>query len=91
VVSAIRISRGKSPFVGDKNHFSHRLVERGMSRRTAVLCLYLVTAATSVAAIVLPHVANTIAACLILVQTLLILGVVMLLEQHPLPRGADRR
>jgi len=26
VVSIIRISRGKSPFVGDTNHFSHRLV-----------------------------------------------------------------
>ncbi len=28
VVSAIRLSRGKSPFVGDTNHFSHRLVAR---------------------------------------------------------------
>src|SRR4029079_11274686 len=35
VVSMIRLSRGKSPFVGDTNHFSHRLVARGMSRRTA--------------------------------------------------------
>ena len=83
VVSAIRLSRGKSPFVGDKNHFSHRLVERGMSRRTAVLCLYLVTAATSIAAIVLPHVHNGFVASLIVVQTILILGGVMLLEMHP--------
>jgi UDP-GlcNAc:undecaprenyl-phosphate GlcNAc-1-phosphate transferase len=85
VVSIIRISRGKSPFVGDTNHFSHRLVARGMSRRTAVLCLYLLTAATSVAAIVLPHVRETFAAVLIFAQTVLILGVVALLEQHPLP------
>jgi UDP-GlcNAc:undecaprenyl-phosphate GlcNAc-1-phosphate transferase len=85
VVSLIRISRGKSPFVGDTNHFSHRLVARGMSRRTAVLCLYLLTAATSVAAIILPHVENRFAAVLIFCQTLLILGVVALLEQHPLP------
>jgi UDP-GlcNAc:undecaprenyl-phosphate GlcNAc-1-phosphate transferase len=85
VVSIIRISRGKSPFVGDTNHFSHRLVARGMSRRTAVLCLYLITAATSVAAIVLPHVQDRFAAVLIFVQTLLVLGVVALLEQHPLP------
>ena len=56
VVSIIRLLRGKSPFVGDTNHFSHRLVARGMSRRTAVLCLYLITASTSVAAILLPHV-----------------------------------
>ncbi len=85
VVSAIRMSRGKSPFVGDTNHFSHRLVARGMSRRTAVLCLYLATAATAIAAILLPHVHSAIGAILIFCQTLLILGVVALLEQHPLP------
>ena len=84
VVSAIRLGRGRSPFVGDTNHFSHRLVARGMSRRTAVLCLYLVTAATSVAAVVLPHVDRAFAP-LIFVQTVLILGMVLLLEQHPLP------
>jgi hypothetical protein len=56
-----------------------------MSKRTAVLCLWLVTAATSVAAIVLPHVGSSFAAVLLFVQTLLILGVVLLLEQHPLP------
>jgi UDP-GlcNAc:undecaprenyl-phosphate GlcNAc-1-phosphate transferase len=37
VVSIIRISRGNSPFVGDTNHLSHRLVARGMSRRKAGL------------------------------------------------------
>jgi UDP-GlcNAc:undecaprenyl-phosphate GlcNAc-1-phosphate transferase len=87
VVSVIRMLRGRSPFVGDTNHFSHRLVARGMSRRTAVLCLYLVTAATSVAAILLPHVRPEFAP-LIFVQTVLILGVVGLLEQHPLPAAA---
>lgn len=84
VVSVIRISRGKSPFVGDTNHFSHRLVARGMSRRTAVLCIYLVTAATAVAAVLLPQVQSTLGAILIFAQTILVLGVVALLEQHPL-------
>jgi UDP-GlcNAc:undecaprenyl-phosphate GlcNAc-1-phosphate transferase len=79
VVSIIRLARGKSPFVGDTNHFSHRLVARGMSRRTAILCIYLVTAATSVAAILLPHVPGNVAP-LIFAQTILILGVVALLE-----------
>jgi len=93
VVSIIRISRGKSPFVGDTNHLSHRLVARGMSRRTAVLCIWLMTAATSVAAILLPHVQPPFE-ILIFVQTLLVLGLVALLEQHPLPAepgtGDDR-
>jgi hypothetical protein len=56
-----------------------------MSKRTAVLCLYLVTATTSISAILLPHVHSTFAAMLIFAQTLLILGLVALLEQHPLP------
>ncbi len=85
VVSMIRMSRGKSPFQGDTNHFSHRLVARGMSRRTAVLCIYLVTASTSIAAVLLPQVRTTFAAMLIFGQTILVLGVVLLLEQHPLP------
>jgi UDP-GlcNAc:undecaprenyl-phosphate GlcNAc-1-phosphate transferase len=90
VVSAIRLGRGKSPFVGDTNHFSHRLVARGMSRRTAVLCLYLISAATAMAAIILPYAPTPFVAVLIFVQTLLILGVVMLLEQHPLPIMPER-
>jgi UDP-GlcNAc:undecaprenyl-phosphate GlcNAc-1-phosphate transferase len=85
VVSLIRISRGVSPFKGDTNHFSHRLVARGMSKTTAVMCLYLITAATSVGAIILPHAQSSFVAVLIFAQTLLILGVVALLEQHPLP------
>ncbi|HET6246788.1 MAG TPA: MraY family glycosyltransferase [Tepidisphaeraceae bacterium] len=91
VVSFIRLMRGKSPFVGDTNHFSHRLVARGMSRRTAVLCLYLISAATAVAAIILAHAPSTFVAVFVFVQTLLILGVVMLLEQHPLPVGDGGR
>jgi UDP-GlcNAc:undecaprenyl-phosphate/decaprenyl-phosphate GlcNAc-1-phosphate transferase len=90
VVSVIRMSRGKSPFVGDTNHFSHRLVARGMSKRTAVLCIYLVTAATAIAAIILPHTRSSFVALLVFCQTLLILGVVALLEQHPLPRSVSQ-
>ncbi|MDB5294165.1 MAG: putative undecaprenyl-phosphate N-acetylglucosaminyl 1-phosphate transferase [Phycisphaerales bacterium] len=89
VVSGIRLRAGKSPFVGDTNHLSHRLVRRGMSKRTAVLCIWLLTAATSVAAVVLPHAGTPLAAFLLFAQTFLILGVVMLLEQHPLPVGAE--
>jgi hypothetical protein len=58
-----------------------------MTRRTAVLCIYLVTAATSIAAVLLPHVQTTFGAMMIIIQTALVLGVVMLLEQHPLPLG----
>ncbi|MGA3065626.1 MAG: MraY family glycosyltransferase [Tepidisphaeraceae bacterium] len=90
VVSFLRMLHGKSPFVGDANHFSHRLVARGMSRRTAVLCLYLVSAATSIAAILLPRITGDFA-LLIFLQTLLILAMVALLEQHPLPTENDQQ
>jgi len=93
VVSTIRMLRGQSPFKGDTNHFSHRLVARGMSKRTAVLCLYLVSAATAVAAIILPHVPNTFTACARFRSDGSHSGRVMLLEQHPLPmpRKVSRR
>jgi UDP-GlcNAc:undecaprenyl-phosphate GlcNAc-1-phosphate transferase len=89
VVSCIRLARGKSPFVGDTNHFSHRLVARGMSKRTAVLCLWLLTAATAIAAIILTQVRSGFGAMLIAAQTMLVLGVVMLLEQHPVKSPSD--
>jgi hypothetical protein len=54
-----------------------------------VLCLYLITAATSVAAIILPHVGSTFGAMLIFAQTILVLCVVALLEQHPLPPASQ--
>ncbi len=42
-VVVIRIRSGKSPFEGDKNHYSHRLVRLGMSRIHAVRTIYLTT------------------------------------------------
>jgi len=54
-----------------------------MSKRTAVLCIWLLTAATAIGAIILPQTRSGFGAFLIGVQTLLVLGVVALLEQHP--------
>jgi UDP-GlcNAc:undecaprenyl-phosphate/decaprenyl-phosphate GlcNAc-1-phosphate transferase len=83
VVSVLRLMRGRSPFQGDTNHFSHRLVRRGMSRRGAVLCIYLITGTTALAAAVLPHVHSTLPAVLLFGQTLLILAVIGILEAGP--------
>ena len=44
-VVAIRVSRGISPWHGDQNHTSHRLVRLGLSRRDSVLVLYGASAA----------------------------------------------
>jgi len=76
-VSVIRISQGRSPFVGDQQHLSHRLVERGLSKRQAVLIIWALAFITGVGGVSLGTVAPWQAA-LIGVQvlaTLLVLGV----------------
>jgi UDP-GlcNAc:undecaprenyl-phosphate/decaprenyl-phosphate GlcNAc-1-phosphate transferase len=78
-VVCLRLRDRKSPMVGDRRHFSHRLVRRGMSHRSAVLTVYLCTACTATAASLLPHVDQT-GAVLVFAQTLGILLIVALLE-----------
>lgn len=69
----IRLRQGKSPFVGDLQHFSHRLVRHGLSQRAAVLLICGCAAITGIGAIALPSLAPWQAA-LIGAQTLLVLG-----------------
>lgn len=74
-----RIREGVSPFVGDWRHFSHRLVKRGMTRRGAVLTIYLATAATGLPAIVLPSV-DRMGAVLLLAQCGCVVLMIAILE-----------
>lgn len=78
-VIVIRISEGRSPFEGDKRHFSHRLVDLGMSKKQAVLTIYLATAACSISSLLLPRV-DLSGAVIILLGTLLIVGLIRVLE-----------
>ena len=64
----IRIREGRSIFVGDRSHFSHRLVELGLSRTQAVLTIHLVTATCGLAALLLVHVT--------VLQAVAVLGIV---------------
>ena len=75
----LRIRQGRSPFVGDLQHFSHRLVKHGLSRRSAVLVIYGCTAVTGIGAIALPKLEMWQGA-LVGVQTLLVLLVIALYE-----------
>ncbi len=65
----IRIREGRSPFAGDRSHFSHRLVDLGLRRTGAVLTIYLVSGTCGLAAILLAHVAA--------VQAVAVLGIVL--------------
>ena len=78
-VVCIRLRAGKSPFEGDNNHFSHRLVELGLSRSQAVLTIWLVTATCGLGALLLYQI-NFLGACLIFLQVICILLVIAILE-----------
>jgi UDP-GlcNAc:undecaprenyl-phosphate GlcNAc-1-phosphate transferase len=78
-VTALRIKQGKSPFVGDTQHFSHRLKKRGLSDTQTVLSLYLATLCTGLGATFLYQV-NLVGAFLIFSQTLLVLAIIAILE-----------
>ncbi len=78
-VVLIRLREGRSPFVGDRRHFSHRLVERGLSPPQAVLTIDLVTLAGGLGALLL-HRLDAAGALVVMLQTCCLLGVVAILE-----------
>lgn len=80
-VVADRFRRGVSIFRGDRRHFSHRLVGLGLSPKTAVLTIYLATAATSLPAILLPLVTWP-GAVLILSQCVCVVAIIAILESR---------
>jgi len=73
-VTGLRISQGKSPLVGDTQHFSHRLKRRGLSDRQVALTL-----CTGLGAMALQG-ADAVGAVLIFVQTLMILLIIAVFE-----------
>ena len=78
-VILIRLRDGRSPFVGDRRHFSHRLVARGLTASQAVLTIDLVTLAGGLGALLL-HRLGGLGACVVMAQTCCLLGVVAILE-----------
>ncbi|HCO94937.1 MAG TPA: hypothetical protein DIU00_13465 [Phycisphaerales bacterium] len=78
-VTLLRISQGKSPFVGDTQHFSHRLKRHGLTDAQTILTLYLATLCTGLGATFLSQV-NLAGAVLIFVQTILVLSIIAVFE-----------
>ncbi|MCK4249145.1 MAG: undecaprenyl/decaprenyl-phosphate alpha-N-acetylglucosaminyl 1-phosphate transferase [Candidatus Omnitrophica bacterium] len=76
----IRLRSGKSIFCGDENHFSHRLVRMGMSRRGAVCLIYLLTFCLGSGALLLRSL-NIKGALVIILQALSVLTIMLILEQ----------
>jgi UDP-GlcNAc:undecaprenyl-phosphate GlcNAc-1-phosphate transferase len=78
-VTFLRIKQRKSPFVGDTQHFSHRLKKLGLTEFQTVLTLYLATIATGLGAVALTR-AVWPYGFLIFLQTIMILEIIVLLE-----------
>jgi UDP-GlcNAc:undecaprenyl-phosphate GlcNAc-1-phosphate transferase len=78
-VVLIRLLEGRSPFQGDRRHFSHRLVARGLTPSQAVWTIDLVTLASGLGALLL-HRLDAWGAALVMAQTACLLGVVSILE-----------
>ena len=74
--SMIRLRIGHSPWVGDQRHLSHRLVERGFSKRGAVVIIWALAAIIGVGGILIGNL-SPFPAILVVLQTiaaLLLLG-----------------
>lgn len=78
-VMTIRIIRRKPLFVGDKNHFSHRLMQLGMTQAQAVAFIYLVTLCIGINATLLATVGKS-GVMVILLQAVVIFVIIALLE-----------
>jgi len=79
-VILIRLSQRRSPFHGDKSHFSHRLVELGMKPAHAVLTIHLTTMMTGLGGLLLYKVPDWTGAILVIALIFCILAVIAILE-----------
>ena len=79
-VILIRLKSGRSPFHGDKSHFSHRLVELGLRPANAVLTIHLATLMTGLGGLLLYKVSDWTGAWLIIAMIFCVLSLVAILE-----------
>ena len=77
----LRIREKRSPFSPDTNHIAHRLVNLGLSRRSAVMTIYGLTLVTGVSAVLLYEVGQT-GAIVILIQIVIIFGIISIIESR---------
>jgi UDP-GlcNAc:undecaprenyl-phosphate GlcNAc-1-phosphate transferase len=88
-VILIRLARGLPIFQADKNHFSHRLIDLGMTQKQAVLLIFLVAIAVSIPATLLSHV-TVDEALLLLLQELILFVIIVALMRAGTIRSLER-
>lgn len=87
-VIIIRLREGRSPFEGDKRHFSHRLVELGWSKKSAVLTIYLATTTCGLSSLLL-HRTDLLGAAIVVLLVLSTLALIAVLEHQSLRRKRE--
>jgi len=75
----VRLREGRSPFQADKRHFSHRLVDMGLSKEQAVVAIHLATLTCSIGALLLPR-TDLVGAVLVIAIVVCMLGLVSVIE-----------
>jgi UDP-GlcNAc:undecaprenyl-phosphate GlcNAc-1-phosphate transferase len=75
----LRLREGRSPFQADKRHFSHRLVDMGLSKEQAVVAIHLATLTCSIGALLLPR-TDLVGALLVIAIVVCMLGLVSVIE-----------
>lgn len=85
-VTLIRLSQGKSPFVGDLQHFSHRINQRGLSNRATILVIYALTLATGISGLLLARAAPW-EAIVLGVQVVTLIGAIAIFEYRSPSKG----
>lgn len=90
-VVVIRFRQGRPVYVGDKWHISHRFSRMGLDEKQTAVVIHLLSAAIGAGALTLLWLPFA-GACLVLIQTAAVLGVVSILHilNPPLPeRGSN--
>lgn len=83
-VILIRLREGRSPFQADRRHFSHRLVDRGLTPPHAVGTIDLVTLASGLGALLLSRPGlGWLGGAVVLAQAACLLGLVAIFESSP--------
>lgn len=78
-VTTVRFIMGRKIMGGDRNHFSHRLVRKGLSVRAAVIVIWLCTLATGLGGCLLPRL-NAWQAIMVATQCACVLLLLAILE-----------
>ncbi len=88
-VSILRLVQGRRPWWADRQHFSHRLVQLGLSQRSAVAVIWLCTAATGLSGVMLGTLAYW-QAIIAAIQAMLIVAMLAMLEWAARVRRGSR-